>query len=553
VESAELIEILREVRDRVRARHPQTAGGAAEIPLADLTPLVRARDAAMGKVAAIGTVNPRPGGVGNALVQAWKRFVARALDWHVREQVVFNREVMVCVDAAIEALADTNRALASSVAAHNAELSDVSGHLATIEKLVGGEIASTIEGVSQELADIRKHWVEWRAGCEYKLGQIAPIAAAMEGASQELADIRKHWVEWRAGWEHKLAEIGAIVPAMKGVEVEFGDIRKHWVEWRAGWEYKLGVNEVQFLRSVADLQSAFSYRADLMDANYRDTARGQHADFMAALDTRTVDIQRRLWADLEKLKLEYERLIYIELRVLRQRLWAMEARGAAAPAAERAEAPAALEALDYPRFAEQFRGPEENIRAGQRFYLDYFAGRSAVLDIGCGRGEFLELMREAEVSATGIDLSEECVSVCRAKGLDARTADLFAYLAALPEMSLDGIFCAQVVEHLPPARLPEMIRLCASRLSREGVLAIETPNPECLAIFATHFYLDPTHVRPVPAPLLRFYFDENGLGVIEIRKLSPAVEAVPALASLSEDLREALFGGLDYAIIGKKL
>jgi O-antigen chain-terminating methyltransferase len=505
--------------------------------------------------------------------------------------VVFNRQAMACIDAGIEALADTNRALASSVAAHNAALSDISGHLAAIEKLAGGQVtalAAALEGVSQEIADIRKHWVEWRAGCEYKLGQIAPIAAAMEGASQELADIRKywvewragceyklgqiapiatamegasqeladirkHWVEWRAGWEHKLAEIAAIVPAMKGVEVEFGDICKHWVEWRAGWEYKLGVNEVQFLRSVADLQSAFSYRADLMDANYRDTARGQHADFMAALDTRTVDIQRRLWADLEKLKLEYERLIYIELRVIRQRLWAMEARGAAAPAAERAEAPAALEALDYPRFAEQFRGPEENIRAGQRFYLDYFAGRSAVLDIGCGRGEFLELMREAGVAATGIDLSEECVSVCRAKGLDARTADLFAYLAALPEMSLDGIFCAQVVEHLPPARLPEMIRLCASRLSREGVLAIETPNPECLAIFATHFYLDPTHVRPVPAPLLRFYFDENGLGVIEIRKLSPAVEAVPALASLSEDLREALFGGLDYAIIGKKL
>ena len=143
--------------------------------------------------------------------------------------------------------------------------------------------------------------------------------------------------------------------------------------------------------------------------------------------------------------------------------------------------------------------------------------------------------------------------MCREKGLEARTADLFAYLAALPESSLDGIFCAQVVEHLPPVRLPEMIRLCASRLAREGVLAIETPNPECLAIFATHFYLDPTHLHPVPAPLLRFYFGENGLGVIEVRKLSPAVESVPALASLAEDLREALFGGLDYAIIGKKL
>jgi O-antigen chain-terminating methyltransferase len=470
VESAELIAILREVRDRVRARHPQTAGGAAGIPLADLTALVRTRDAALGKVAAIGTVNPRPGGVANTLVQAWKRFLARLLDWHVREQIVFNREAMACFDAAIEALADTNRALASVSAAHNAALSEISA-----------------------------------------------LAATMESAGQELGDIRKHWVEWRAGWEHKL-----------------------------------GQNEVQFLRSVADLQAAFTHRADLMDANYRDTARGQHADFMAALDTHTIDIQRRLWADLEKVQLEYERLIYTELRVIRQRLSAIDARGGAAPAPP-ASAPTAPESLDYSRFAERFRGSEEHIRAGQRFYLDHFAGRSGVLDIGCGRGEFLELMREAGVPATGIDLSEECVSVCRDKGLDAQTADLFAYLAALPESSLDGIFCAQVVEHLPPARLPEMIRLCASRLSRHGVLAIETPNPECLAIFATHFYLDPTHVRPVPAPLLKFYFDENGLGVIEIRKLSPAVETMPALASLSEDLRTALFGGLDYAIIGKKL
>ncbi|MGA3099358.1 MAG: class I SAM-dependent methyltransferase [Bryobacteraceae bacterium] len=531
MESAELIEILREVRDRVRARHPQTAGGAAEIPLADFTALVRARDAALGKVAAIGTVNPRPGGLGNALVQAWKRFVARVLEWHVREQIVFNRKTVACIDATIEALADTNRALAAATAAHNAAIesafSDISGRLAAIERLVGEQNAS-----------------------------FTALRGAISSVEVELGDIRKHWVEWRAGWEHKLAEIAAIVATMKGVELEFGDMRKHWAEWRAGWEYKLAQNEVQFLRGVADLQSAFSYRADLMDANYRDTARGQHADFRAALDTQTVEIQRRLWADLEKVKLEYERLIYTELRVIRQRLWAMETRGAEAPAAGRIEgppAPAALDALDTSRFAERFRGSEEHTKAGQRFYLDYFAGRAGVLDIGCGRGEFLELMREAGAPATGIDLSEECVAVCREKGLDAREADLFVYLAALPESSLDGIFCAQVVEHLPPGRLPEMIRLCASRLSRGGVLAIETPNPECLVIFATHFYLDPTHVRPVPAPLLRFYFEENGLGTIEIRKLYPAVETVPALASLSEDLRTALFGGLDYAIIGKKL
>jgi len=109
------------------------------------------------------------------------------------------------------------------------------------------------------------------------------------------------------------------------------------------------------------------------------------------------------------------------------------------------------------------------------------------------------------------------------------------------------------VEHLPAERLPEMIRLCASRLRRSGVIAIETPNPECLAIFATHFYLDPTHQRPVPHPLLAFYLEEFGVGNIEVRKLSPAVESMPSLKSLPEDFREAFFGGLDYAILGKKL
>ena len=124
--------------------------------------------------------------------------------------------------------------------------------------------------------------------------------------------------------------------------------------------------------------------------------------------------------------------------------------------------------FDYGRFAERFRGSEEYVKAGRRFYLPYFAACRNVLDIGCGRGEFLEMMRDAGVPARGIDLSEESVALCRHKGLDAENADLFAYLADLPEASLDGIFCSQVVEHLPPERLPEMIRLAASRLTRRA-------------------------------------------------------------------------------------
>ena len=109
METDELTAILQEVRDRVRARHPDGAAAAA-LPLPDLMPLVHARDAAEAKVAAIGTVNPRAGGPLNCARPAGEEDQSRAaLDWHVREQVEFNRNVMACVQATLEALEETRR------------------------------------------------------------------------------------------------------------------------------------------------------------------------------------------------------------------------------------------------------------------------------------------------------------------------------------------------------------------------------------------------------------------------------------------------------------
>jgi O-antigen chain-terminating methyltransferase len=447
----ELTALVQEIRDRVRARYPgPDALKQLRITLPDLLPLVHARDAAEAKVASIGTVNPRRGGPLNTLVQSIKKMVARALDWHVREQVEFNRHMMACVEATLEALNETKRVLAA----------------------------------------------------------VAPAAA------------------------------------------EMNDARSHWVQWRSEWEHKLFINETQFLRSVADLQMAFQHRASLMEANFRDIARSQHADYLAALERSTLELQKKFWDDVAKAKREYERLIHEELRIVRQR--ASQQAAPVAPVAMAAE-PSQNLSFDNGRFAERFRGTEDYVKKNIQVYLDRFQGRGLVLDIGCGRGEFLEMMRDAGVEARGIDLSEEAVARCGQKGLQVDRADLFQYLNDLPDGSLGGIFCAQVIEHLAPASLPEMIRLASGKLSRDGLLALETPNPECLAIFASHFYLDPTHTRPVPHPLVAFYMEECGLGQIEVQRLSPAVESMPALAGLPEDFREAFFGGLDYAIFGIKL
>jgi O-antigen chain-terminating methyltransferase len=261
-------------------------------------------------------------------------------------------------------------------------------------------------------------------------------------------------------------------------------------------------------------------------------------------------MQKKFWDEVAKARRDFERLIHEELRIVRQR--AGQQAPQTVPAAPGAGSAHEL-SFDYGRFAERFRGTEDYVKKNIQFYLPRFQGCGPVLDIGCGRGEFLEMMRDARVEARGIDLSEEAVARCRQKGLQVDKADLFQYLNDLPDGSLGGIFCAQVIEHLAPETLPEMIRLASGKLSRDGLLVLETPNPECLAIFASHFYLDPTHTKPVPHPLAAFYMEECGLGQIEVQRLSPAVESMPALAGLPEDFREAFFGGLDYAIFAIKL
>lgn len=455
----ELTEAIRAIRERVRSRYPN--GSPASIPLADLMPIVHARDAAEAKVAAIGAVNPRRGGPFNALIQGIKRLVARSLDWHVREQIDFNHAMVNTVEAILGSLNELNRSLV--------------------------HVGKRIDGLP--------------------------------------------------------------VPTLIAEAAELKDVRSHWIEWRKEWELKLATNEVQFLRAVTDLQAAFQQRTALMESNFRELTGAQHRDFTGALERASLDVQQKLWADLDRIRTEYERVIHSELRVMRQRVNLAAQVGSQPVAAQAVAAPQ----FDELKFADKFRGSEEHVRDSQRFYVGYFSGRSAVVDLGCGRGEFLELMRESGVAARGIDSSEVSVAVCRRKGLEAERADIFQYLAGLADGSLDGVFSAQVIEHLPPSRVPELIALAARKLARDGLIVLETPNPECLAILATHFYLDPTHSHPIPPLLLAFYIEEAGFGRIEIHRLSPAIESMPSLRSLPGDFREAFFGGLDYAIVARRL
>ena len=490
----EISAVVEAIRQRVRSRIPNGVI-LGEIPLPDLTALLHARDAAEGKVASIGTVNPRPPGLVNSIAQAVKRQVARALDWHVREQVEFNRALVACVQSTIDALNECNRSMVA----------------------LGGRIERSEEASAQ------------------RAGQIAD-----EHAKAKLENARAN------------AELREEARELK-------DIRQHWNEWRQHWERRLADNEIHFLRSIADLQSSFQHRVTLMDANYREKVQAQHSDFEGALARQhdefermlsqiAGDVQQRFWNDLDKMRLEVDAIIHSELRVARQR----------AAFARKAEvvvesAPPEVASIDWLKFADRFRGSEESVRERQKIYAERFRGCRNVLDLGCGRGELLEVLKAAGVHARGIDLSEESVAICRERGLEVEQADLFAHLSELPDSHLDGVVSCQVVEHLSPQRLPELVKLAHGKMRKGSLLAIETPNPECLAIFATHFYLDPTHQRPIPSPLLAFYMEEAGFGRILVERLSPAIESIPSVALLPDAFREQFFGGMDYVIFGWKL
>jgi SAM-dependent methyltransferase len=154
-------------------------------------------------------------------------------------------------------------------------------------------------------------------------------------------------------------------------------------------------------------------------------------------------------------------------------------------------------AYKYVGFEDRFRGSEDEIRARLEFYVPHFAGAADVLDIGCGRGEFLDLMRAQGIKARGLDLNGAMVEVCRERGLDAVQGDALEYLTSVPDDSLGGLIAVQVVEHLQPDYLMRLLETAFHKLRPGSTIALETINPTCWVAFFESYIRDLTHVRPV--------------------------------------------------------
>ena len=216
----------------------------------------------------------------------------------------------------------------------------------------------------------------------------------------------------------------------------------------------------------------------------------------------------------------------------------------------------------YSQLEDAFRGSRDDIQARQRVYLPDMSnlpGRAPVVDIGCGRGEWLELLAEHDIPAYGVDTNKTFVDRNVERGLDVRHGDAVEHLLALEPGSIGAVTAFHIVEHLP---FPDVVRLVDAALVAlrpGGILLFETPNPTNLVVGASSFYIDPTHRNPVHPLFLEFLLDARGFTDVEIRYLHPSTDpgfplpSDPEGRALLDRLNHAFFGPQDYAAIGRKV
>jgi hypothetical protein len=224
-----------------------------------------------------------------------------------------------------------------------------------------------------------------------------------------------------------------------------------------------------------------------------------------------------------------------------------------------AHAPA-LDSEQRLAFDALFRGPSDSLRDGMVPLIERFVNSAPILDGGCGRGVFLELARDRAIDAYGVEQDPAMAALCRQKDLSVVEGDVLEHLRTLSDDALGGMFLSHVIEHLTPLQQMQLAKLVHMKLKPGMWFVLTTPNPMCLLAMATHFVIDPTHVRPLHPEYAKFMLREAGFIQIEFRPMSPTPEELRLQVSGGEvtpnqnleKLNGLLFGYQDYALLARK-
>jgi len=309
----------------------------------------------------------------------------------------------------------------------------------------------------------------------------------------------------------------------------------------------------------------FTQLGDHIEARFAETS--------AALQQQKEAQHNRLDSLARNLKDEAERVLQkhqetrmeLALQARRISLLLEEGRGqlTLAPDKEHVQLPAGEDAHThdalYISLEDQLRGSRAEIIERLRIYVPLLKAarigseEMPVLDIGCGRGEWLELLKAEGLSAVGVDTNSIAIAQCRERGFDAREADALAYMLALPDKSVGAVTGFHLVEHLPFDVLMKLLDETARVVKPGGAVVFETPNPQNVLVGSCNFYFDPTHRNPLPSPLLKFLVESRGFARVEVLNLHPA-ETVPLAgdSELVKRFNEYFYGPMDYAVTGWK-
>jgi SAM-dependent methyltransferase len=243
-----------------------------------------------------------------------------------------------------------------------------------------------------------------------------------------------------------------------------------------------------------------------------------------------------------------------EVTALDERLTRLERRERMdLPAQTVAPQPNAAALPDYFAFEAKMRASTGEIRERQRPYVEDLRDAAPILDLGCGRGELLALLRDEGVEARGVDADADMVAYARGEGLDVEQADAVAYLEGVEDGTLGGVFAAQLVEHLPPPALVRLLELAARKLRPGGVLIAETINP-LSPIALRHYFADLTHAQPLVPETLELLARQSGFTRTELRFLNAPSDRLEEpedelIAQNVRRLNEIVFAPLDYALV----
>lgn len=230
-----------------------------------------------------------------------------------------------------------------------------------------------------------------------------------------------------------------------------------------------------------------------------------------------------------------------------------------------------FDSLTYVGFEDRFRGSQDEIRGRLADYVPILASASDVVDIGCGRGELLDLLAGRGVSARGVDTNRAMVELCRSRGLDVEHSDALSFLERQRDGSLGGLVAVQVVEHMEPAYLLRFIETAYLKMRAGAPLILETINPACWMAFFECYLRDLTHQRPLHPDTLRYLVQACGFAQVDVHYREPVrevdrLERVPvasgattelarvvsAINAHADKLNARLFSSMDYAVVARR-